>query len=82
MAVRESGVFLELGFDAEHVIIVATAEEARQYIESQQYNIVCVVNRLTGVDLAALIAGLPILETAGTVATVVVNTARDLEVWL
>ena len=73
---------LELGFDSEHIITVDTAEKAEAYIDDPKYNIVCVVNRLTDVNLQELIAGLGVVDVSGNVASVVPDTARDLQIWL
>ena len=74
--------FLELGFDSEHIIVVDTPKKAKAYIDDPKYNIVCVVNRLTDVNLQELIAGLGVVNVSGNVASVVPDTAKDLEIWL
>jgi hypothetical protein len=73
---------MDLGFDFDHIIVVDTPEKAKAYIANPEYNIVYFVNRLPGVDLQGPLAGLGIADVSGGVASVVPETAKDLEIWL
>ena len=73
---------VELGVDASNVKIFATLEEAQAFIMAHLDEILMVVNRLPGADLAVLTAGLAVQDIAGSTASFVPETARDINTFV